>query len=547
MDIDFKILYGALLIVIYAAERFNTPPTIRTSTTAGRYYAAATVYLLVYLTTFYVFTKYPKLLGLVMELFDINIDTSKAEVGSSDTGLILVALLLSLLVPKIPVISEIDTRLRRFLHRLAAIPYEAIRLSKEIQHSRYWVPSSVRDSLVDELEEQGFQHKTIDSHDPVIQGWVTIISLITQLKAWDHSHQFAIFVQERSGQFERIKEHYARLSRMARNAVALSDQANAQPELKALQDASNKFRSNLHSEQQALLREICDFISHGVLKTCFRYGSRQKMMNDMGFLDVGKDSSLGLSVNQTVMLFGLLLALVLGNFILFRPPDAGGERLLLMVTMIVSIYSAAVICAVAPKQRWSFFQYNQTDYYPTAGYLLSGLMAVITASAISVFFKTLIFVASPEVDEFAAAFPRAWNQFTSESYPWLTMAFVTAVSTAFLIDWRRPSWIPARLSRFLDGVFQAAFLTMAASLVHWWLSSLSASGNFGGRVPDLGTVMRNSAIVGFTLGFFVPTWYWSHTSSEKDAPEAAGPAETDDRATPETPHQGNAVVKHLHG
>ncbi len=538
MEIDIEVLFGAVLIVIYATERFNTPGTIRASTTAGRYYAAAIVYLLIYLATFYVFTKYPKML----DYFDIDVSAlSSSGIKPGDSSVILFALLLSLLVPKVPVISELDSRLRRFLHRLAAIPYEALRLSKEIQGSRYEIPLQGRDALARELQEQGLSAGEMNSTDPVIYGWVSIVSLMIQLKSWDRSHRFAAFVQERSGQLERIKEHYARITKMALSAVAMDEQASASAETSALQGAAKKFRVNLQIEQQALLSEMCDFISHGVLKTCFRYGSRQKTLRDMGFLDVEGDSGQGLSVNQTVMLFGLLLALVLANFILFKPPNENGERLLLTIAMIVSIYSAAVICAVLPKQRWRLFQYDHEYFYPTAGYLLSGIMAVGVSMVISLLFKTLIFAAAPGVDGFVPPFVMAWNQFASDSYPWLTMAFITAVSTAFMIDWQRPDWLSERLYRLADGAFQAALLMAAAALVHWWLSSLSVAGSFSGDVPDIGSVLRLSAIVGFTLGYLVPTWY-RKSAAKRVGETAQGVAEVKSGPLPEPP-----VVRRLHG
>jgi len=386
-------------------------------------------------------------------------------------------MLLSLLVPKVPLISQLDARLRKFLHRLAAIPYEAIRLSKEIQHADYQIPASLRSSLSNTLEEQGFSQAEIDldATDLVTQKWNNISALILQLRDWESASQFTGFVQDRSGQYERIKEHYKRLTTMAHNAFALDRQANEQPELDALRDAANKFRHNLQNEENAIFSEICDFISHGILKTCFRFGSRTNTLEKMGFQNLVCKRGIGLSVNHTISLFGLLLGLVLINFIMFRPPDAGVERILLMITMIVSIYSAAVICAVFPKQHWAFFQYNETSYYPGAGYVVSGLLAVIASLGISLFFKSLIFAGDPEVNGLTAPFTMAWKDFSTNSYPWLTMSFVTAVSTAFLIDWRHPRWLKAKWLRVTEAVIQAALLVCAVMLVHWWLSGLSAS------------------------------------------------------------------------
>ena len=119
---EIEILFGVVLIIIYAMERFNSPTTVRASTTAYRYYLAALLYLLIYLLSFYTFTKYPQLL----KYLEIGEETRESTV-------IFVAMIFSLLVPKVPLISQLDERLRKYLHRLASIPFEAIRLSKAIK------------------------------------------------------------------------------------------------------------------------------------------------------------------------------------------------------------------------------------------------------------------------------------------------------------------------------------------------------------------------------------------------------------------------------
>lgn len=541
---NIEILFGVFLIVIYALERFNSPPTIRASTTAGRYYAASFVYLLIYLMTFYIFTKYPQLLNYLNLSPEI---TEDSPIKSANSTPVFVAMLLSLLLPKVLFFSELDARLRRFLHRLAAIPYEAIRLSKEIQQTRFQIPESIKPLLVHELVGQGFDLTEVetDSKDAVIQRWINISSLMLQLEEWEISNQFSTFVHDRNGQYERIKERYKRLTTMTHNEITLNQQASEQPKLEALQDAVIQFRTNLHEEQNAMFSEICDFISHGILKTCFRYGSRANTLQNMGFQNFVKNDVKGLSVNHTIALFGLLLALVLINFIIFRPPDSNVERILLMITMIVSIYSAAVICAVFPKQRWIFFQHEKTKYYPSIGYMASGLLAISASIFISLFFKALIFASDPEVNGINTPFSKAWENFTTDSYPWLIMSFVTAVTTAFLIDWRHPRWLRERWQRITEAGIQAIMLVIAAMLVHWWLTDLSVHEQFSGRVPDLGSVLRVSSIIGFVLGYFVPTWYRDTTVERtQDIALHARDEDYDKDIIYVTPLQ-SSIIKHI--
>jgi hypothetical protein len=108
----------------------------------------------------------------------------------------------------------------------------------------------------------------------------------------------------------------------------------------------------------------------------------------------------------------------------------------------------------------------------------------------------------------------AWRQFSSSSYPWLIMSFATAAFTSFLIDWHLPTLINSRFSRLASGLIQAVVLSAAASMVHLWLTNLSANHQFEGQVPEIGMVLRVSMLTGFALGYMVPYWY--HAKEEQE-------------------------------
>lgn len=525
-----EIMIGAVLIVIYANERFNSPPNVRASTTAIRYYIASAVYLLIYLISFILLTKYPYLLVKLNLITPTVADTNKTQSATP----IIIAMVLSLLVPKIPLISNLDEKLKKFLHRLADIPFEAIRLSQELQAGQYQIPGGVDPEhehvkkLYKELEAQGFQQpvQIAKSKMPVMVTWLNTVSLMILLRGWESSNQFAAFVQERAGQLARIKDHYLRLSSLVHNAYTLSQEMDKHKPLHGelsdvLKNVTNKFDTDLIREQKAMYSEMCDFVSHGLLKTCIMKSSRAKAVKNMGFQEISLGNATGLSVNCTISLFGMLLVLVLVNFILFQPSYTNSPLLpnrtgvLLMITMIVSIYSTAVICAVLPKQCWPLFRRNHENPHPGLGYVLSGLMAVAASMFISLAFKSLLFAMDPAINGFTAPFLKAWENFTTSAYPWLTMAFVCTVSLAFLIDWSHPKWIRPRWLRIVDALLEAVVLVAAVSLVHWWLSGLVAMDNFSGRLPALSDLTRVAFLIGFVLGYFVPNWY--RVSEQHDA------------------------------
>ncbi|HVK98477.1 MAG TPA: hypothetical protein VM553_01630 [Dongiaceae bacterium] len=499
------LILGALLIFIYATERFNTPRTIRASTTAGRYYSAAIIYLLIYLLTFYIFSKYPHLLETLIQ--DEDLQKKMSAMDDSNTP-IFVAMIFSLLVPKVPLISELDNRLRVFLHRLASIPYEAIRMSKEVQGMRFRIPESVMDELRREMEERNFpvQVDTIEKADPIVRNWMHIAALIIQLRHWERTNPFAPFMQERSGQLQRIQERYLRLCTAAINAYALCQQAKAQPDVPALQDAALRFCRNLRADEKSIYGELCDFISQAILSNCYRAQTRRQALSHLGFHSKNIVTYDGISIHQGVTLAGLLLMLLLSSFILFSRSVMDIELLLLRATMIVSIYSAAVFFAVYPKAQWSHFQHREGQFYPVASYVGAGLMAVLASALINLVFRSLINISDAGNGDLLTALPEAWSRFTSVAYPWLFMSFVATMTLAFLLDWELPASLNPRWQRWCKAALLMAVLLTATVLVHLWLQGLYAARQKTYPI-ELSSLLRNSAIIGLVLGYFVPAWF----------------------------------------
>ena len=519
MDANIEILFGIVLITIFAFERFNTPSNVRASTTAGRYYLSIFLYLLIYLVTFLVFTNYP---GAVQSLRNM-VSASEIDIQQMLGGLfdptrstpIFVALVLSLLVPKLPIVTRLDERLRKFLHKLALIPYEAIRRSHDLQSMQLSIPQEDRAAVIKELLPLGFDQAEIDfdSEDQLFRDSLKIVHLLLCIRGWDRQAQFLEFMQTRRDQLNRLEDHFDRYLAMIKNLIELERQIEQNPEIDALRETQANFRINMQVEYKAMLSDICDFVSHAILACCLTSGNMTRITTELGFIeDRRKKSRLGRTVNQSLTLFSLLLLFVLTSFILLIGTRGDLERVLLIGTMIVSIYSAALVCALAPKQAWGLFK-PQEDYYPVAGYLLSGLMAMACSLVISLFFKTLIFAKEEEISGLVAPLTLAWEDFSTVSYPWILLSLVTAISTAFLADWKVLDGGTDLKRRALDAVVQATVLVIVSMIVYLWLIDIRFT-----RVPSIGALAINSGGIGLLIGFFVPSWY-RNTYGLEDARE----------------------------
>ena len=192
MDQKFiELLLGTVFVSVHAYDRFNTPPTNRASTTALRYHTAAVSYFSVYLLIYFLISKYPSLLGVLF--VDDGSGVAK-EAGSVVKTLqelsppLLVALLLTVLLPKIPILSNLDNWLRTNLQERAAIPHEARRMSRELRNAEFKVSPNVRDKIQKIMAADGFNPENIvfdECYRPEHQ-WVKIAVLMAHLESeWE--------------------------------------------------------------------------------------------------------------------------------------------------------------------------------------------------------------------------------------------------------------------------------------------------------------------------------------------------------------------------
>lgn len=392
---DIEMLFGVVLITIYAYERFNTPSNVRSSTTASRYITSVVLYILIYLITFKIFTSYPELVQTLKSALGSQDPASTTTATTPDySTTIFVAMVFSLLVPKIPFISQLDAKLREFLHKLASIPVEAIRLSNEIQDMEFVIPAHHQAKVDEKLLDLGISEEELNNEqaDSLVNKCINILSLMLKLEGWKKDSRYSSFLHENATQLAQLESHYGRFQTILINYLSMKNKISAETTDEILQEALENYNSTLHQEKNALLTEISDLISHGLLTCCLTLGNRRKVLCDLGFIEpVEKSSRISRTINQTLVLFSLLLILVLLTSILFKPEQSNIEEILIRAIMIVSIYCAAVVCALFPKQIWPLFKYTKETSYPTLGYLLSGLMAAASSIIIGIIFKTILF------------------------------------------------------------------------------------------------------------------------------------------------------------
>lgn len=483
--IDFVL--GTFLVGLYATDRFNTPASNRSSTTAARYYTAAALYLGVATGVYALLLfGFPQLANqwapTVIEGLPWAKDLSAP---------LLVALLLTVSLPRVPILSNIDEWIRKNLQHMAAIPYEVRRLSAALRKAPFHVPAERQEEIRSGMLEEGFQAADIlFLEGPAPQSlWTKVTALMKSQEDWESHPRFSGFVASFSTELEALRTRYKHLTPKARNCFRLIRDHSPGPRDGQTDDAVSQFQADFVEQARELMHSMYDFISRGVLQCKLTHGARCEQMESLGFkVCIPRPQ---LTVNELVALFmGVTLVLIFG-FVLRQSEGQAASlpQLFLRAITISVIYCVAIWWALFPKERWACARRKAGDIRPVACYLLSALLASGTGLTISLMIKLVTL----------QAFPKAWQQF-SQAWPWTLMTFATAFLTAWLTDDQPTAgWTASRL-RWLEGLGQAVVMMGTVCIVHFLL------GSAGSPVPLLSRVLH-SGVIGFGIGFLVPTWY----------------------------------------
>jgi hypothetical protein len=190
MEENIVMIIGIVLVLMNAFERFNTPPSNRAMTTAARYYTAASAYILIYLLAYFLLLNYQGLLNLLLRWLNLNKFDESLPAG------VVGAILLSSILPKIPGFFAADQKLRKFFQNLAAIPIQALRLSREIYEAPFSVPVEFRQKVRDHLIGLGFNEADLvfEQEDSAKFLWLKNAILLLELKDWRDNGNFSEFL-----------------------------------------------------------------------------------------------------------------------------------------------------------------------------------------------------------------------------------------------------------------------------------------------------------------------------------------------------------------
>jgi hypothetical protein len=491
--------FGALVVSLYARDRFDSPQSTRATTTFTRYWVARLGYIASMLALFLV-------LGGALGDVDLaalwNFLQVPAAVKNAERmpGPLVAALLLTSMLPSFPFLTRIDETVKKWFQRVGNIPFEARLLSGQLQNANFQPSTDMLVRIEPQLADLGVDPAWLaDSPSTVRYRWSRAAVLWMLVQDWTKARGYSRYVTQRKTQYDEICARLESLAPMLDEVSlrVIESPANARS-AKALQRKVRKDVDQLHEA-------VCDFVSSGVLDREWNLSQRNTALARLGFSGL-PDARGSLSLNEVALVAGLIfLAMVLAALIarrFFDPtPLAPNLRVLVMVPII---YTVAIVVALYPKAAWAFADVQRVGHRPYAAYLLSGVIAAAAAFMISLLFRYLfedagnLLVALSQPGRFDKAFTA-----TAERWPWLLMPLLNTIAIAFTADnWAmHPELVRGRLR-----IYESLGLAACFAMFQWIVVQLLAQATtFGPRWFDEELrLVVTAAVIGACVGYLVP-------------------------------------------
>lgn len=489
--------FGAVVVCLYARDRFDSPQPTRSTTTFTRYWVARLGYIASMLALYLV-------LGGALRDVDLavlwNFLQVPEAIKNADRmpGPLVAALLLTSMLPSFPFLSRIDETVKNWFQRVGNIPFEARMLSGQLLTARLQPGAEALARIEPQLAELGVDaHWLAESASSVRQRWSRAAVLWMLVQDWSKARGYARYVTQRKAQFDDIGARLESLGPLLdeTSLAAIETPADVRSE-RALQRKVRKDVDQLHEA-------VCDFVASGVLDREWNLVQRNAALARLGFS--GLPYAPGrLSLNELALVGGLVfLVMVLVALIARRFVDPTPLQLNMRVLIMVPlIHTVAVIAALYPKAVWAFADIKRVGHRPYAAYALSGLIAAVAALMISLLFRYLfedagnLLVALSEPGRFGKAVTA-----TVERWPWLLLTALNTVAIAFAADnWAvHAESVGKRLRTYealgLAGCFALfqwiVVQLLAQSLGNWWFAQ------------ELRLVVT-AAVIGACIGYLVP-------------------------------------------
>ncbi len=492
IHVDVAHLVAVVLTAFYAGNRFATPRTVRSETTRLQYYGSYATYVVscigLLMVLSWILAHKPALLGVLYSPNPIP-----EELQRLDAPLV-AALVLTTLLPSVPILRDIDASMLRFFHRVGAIPLGAVRWAqrmnlaqltiseKLIADTKLYIANSplLPDSLADQLQPDF----AVDSVRFRFTRSLALYVALSNLRGW--TGYSADFPEESAAFEKKMSSFFAQSVAFFTLTTQLS-----QRQLEPAADPVEQFRSYALEAYE----DIRLMLARVLLYSCNSDTEVAEQLTKIGFA-IQRPSLIRLPFNLLSLdVIGVVVLFVIAS-LFFSGGDPGRALLIGMLVAINQLIAA--VCALAPKQLWHFADFRSARERPILSYLFSGACALTITLPIS--FGFYLLRVHFQLDVHPPPFPAQAK--------WLLLPTVLAIALAFACDDaieadHEPWWL-----KWVESLGLAVLMAAVGLFVMHWIS-LSREAILSQLPRQSFTWIPGllSASIGALFGATIPYWY----------------------------------------
>ena len=518
---------GSVFIGLYGYKRYNTSRFAgisenRNSTTFLRFSFYYLCYLLTLLAIYWVFGSFlqtsPEVVARLWPVFGGPNSAVSPGIDATDlghlTGPIVSALMLTTLLPSLPILQSFDLWLLKRFWDLGRIPNHVLRQSDKLGRAPLTIRPGANDEIIGRAERYKIPRECVESEESKsIEGqWKGLCYLILKLGDWkDQGGKYARFLQENESEFIAMTFEFDNISSRLSDYERRRGGAEGKRDVQS-QEILDDLGKRLKEEIEGHYKKVCTFISCGVFAAELTETARRKSFKGMGF---DQDAVLVECLTPTqvaTLTLSIALAFVGISVVESYLTRSGGilfGPILFLSLIMTTSYGAAAIAAILPKAAWSFADIDQRGR--------RSFLAYVFATVLAVFFGLVAMISirytfgaveglDPEKNVDKVIENLSW------SYPYLLQSAAIAFTTAFLADSFRSrpgagrSWF-----QWADAIGLGLAMMAATFVVYCWMEGVgpfeaTRDLNYRGQTNPYLFIAKGT-VVGLVIGYLVPSWY----------------------------------------
>jgi hypothetical protein len=501
-------IVSALMLIVVACERFNTPPTNRSSTTFALFSFGLIFYYALIVALWLVVT-------IAVRQGAIGFDKSILWLGGPNPKVRaeiapyapLVAALVIVVAAHFPWVQQVDNLARAFCINLAAIPREADRLTLELTQNADFKPKSEKlRSYVEKIITGtiGPQALRFESDGSLAARFTRAVGLYW-LFVGPNRNGMKIEVANAS-----TLSAYARVMQLGAETAARVD-AHYQELMQAalayfsMPHPTKELEEQLNRSIVNVSQPSCGLIARYVLCCNATKSKRRQRLARMGF-DASRTMVIRFGLDQWVAT--MLAVIVLSAGMMVTPGmlvQPAGKILTIAITFGLSI-GFAVMGAVFVAQRFVERHEDETSPYPPVAELTA---AALIVAGLSVALRIGIPIIPPLLVGDSSNLSEILIQFR-ERLPGVIIPFTCTISLGLLCIYLGPRpWSHVRVVVF--GALGNGLAFMAGGLLVAWLLDERVMGQFYADHVRMRVVLMTS-LIGIAIGAMV---LWAFKRSER--------------------------------